>query len=193
MTDQEPPRNPLESAVELTVYAPLGFVLEAPNLLPRFVERGRNQVALARVVGKFAVRKGREDVEALLLDRQAQLTELLRAVGVVPPVPSAPVRPSTAAGHSSGTDADSEVADGAESTSGPRRAAAAPRPVATANDSGIATDELAIPGYDTLAASQVVPRLASLEAEELEAIRQYEAGTRGRRTILSKIAQLQSA
>lgn len=171
----------------MAVYAPLGFALEAPRLVPRFVERGRNQVALAKVVGKFAVRKGREDLEAVLLDRQAQLTEVLRAVGVVPPVPSAPGSPpaSESAGH----------ADGAADRPPAEAPPTAPvlRPVATANDSGIDTEELAIPGYDTLAASQVVPRLASLEADELEAIRQYEAGTRGRRTILSKIAQLQSA
>jgi hypothetical protein len=37
-----------------------------------------------------------------------------------------------------------------------------------------------------------VQRLAGLSAEELEDVRDYEAGTRGRRTILSKIAQLQS-
>jgi hypothetical protein len=51
---------------------------------------------------------------------------------------------------------------------------------------------LAIPGYDSLSASQVVQRLGGLSSEELEAVRQYESTTRGRRTILSKIAQLQS-
>ena len=55
-----------------------------------------------------------------------------------------------------------------------------------------APDDLAIPGYDALAASQVVPRLAGLAAEELEAVRRYEAATRNRRTILARIQQLQS-
>jgi len=49
---------------------------------------------------------------------------------------------------------------------------------------------LAIPGYDSLAASQVVQRLSSLEPDELEAIRLYESATRRRRTILHRIAQL---
>jgi hypothetical protein len=53
-----------------------------------------------------------------------------------------------------------------------------------------AAASLAIPGYDTLAASQVVQRLSSLRPEELEAIRRYELSTRGRRTILHRIAQL---
>ncbi|MDZ7732451.1 MAG: hypothetical protein U5R31_04460 [Acidimicrobiia bacterium] len=53
-------------------------------------------------------------------------------------------------------------------------------------------DTLAIPDYDSLSASQVVPRLAGLASEELEQVRRYEAGARGRKTILNKIAQLQS-
>jgi hypothetical protein len=50
---------------------------------------------------------------------------------------------------------------------------------------------LAIPGYDVLSASQVVQRLAGLAPSELDAVGRYEAATRGRRTILSKVAQLQ--
>ena len=34
-------------------------------------------------------------------------------------------------------------------------------------------------------------RLAGLATEELEAVRSYEGGHRGRKTILNKIAQLQ--
>lgn len=51
-------------------------------------------------------------------------------------------------------------------------------------------DALAIPGYDSLAASQVVARLAGLNPAELDAVRRYELGTRRRRTILARIAQL---
>jgi hypothetical protein len=50
---------------------------------------------------------------------------------------------------------------------------------------------LAIPGYDSLSASQVLPRLEGLAADELEAVRAYEAEHRGRKTILGRIAQLQ--
>jgi hypothetical protein len=38
----------------------------------------------------------------------------------------------------------------------------------------------------------VVPRLESLTADELESVRHYEQANRGRKTILSKIAQLQA-
>jgi len=50
---------------------------------------------------------------------------------------------------------------------------------------------LLIPGYDELAASQVMPRLEALDVDELESIRSYESSHRGRRTILARIAQMQ--
>ena len=56
-----------------------------------------------------------------------------------------------------------------------------------------AASSLAIPNYDALAASQVVPRLASLSAPDLDAVRRYEEANRGRRTILSGIAQIQGS
>jgi hypothetical protein len=56
-----------------------------------------------------------------------------------------------------------------------------------------AVDALAIPNYDSLAASQVVPRLASLSAAELESLRRYEAAHRRRMTVLNRVAQLQDA
>jgi hypothetical protein len=52
--------------------------------------------------------------------------------------------------------------------------------------------DLPIPGYDTLAASQVVERLASLTAAELETVRKHESAGRKRRTVLHRIAQLSS-
>lgn len=50
--------------------------------------------------------------------------------------------------------------------------------------------DLVIPGYDSLAASQVVPRLTTLSAVELSAIGAYEHANRGRRTILNRVRQL---
>lgn len=50
--------------------------------------------------------------------------------------------------------------------------------------------ELPIQDYDSLAASQVVPRLATLAPEELEAVQRYEQATRHRQTILHRVAQL---
>ena len=60
---RERPRRveePARPVFDVFVYAPLGFALDARQLCPKFVDRGRNQVVLARVVGKYAVRKGIE-------------------------------------------------------------------------------------------------------------------------------------
>ncbi len=51
-------------------------------------------------------------------------------------------------------------------------------------------EDLAIPDYDSLAASQVVPRLTTLEPAELEAVGSYEAANRSRRTILNRVTAL---
>ena len=59
------------------------------------------------------------------------------------------------------------------------------------SDVGPTAESLAIPGYDSLSASQVVQRLAGLSAAELDAVRRYEDVNRGRRTILSKVALLE--
>jgi hypothetical protein len=60
------------------------------------------------------------------------------------------------------------------------------------SDAGLSDAGLAIPDYDSLSASQVVPRLDGLTDDELEDVRRHEEAGRGRRTILSKIAQLQT-
>ncbi len=64
-------------------------------------------------------------------------------------------------------------------------AVAAPTPEAAAG-------ALAIPDYDSLSASQVVPRLSGLSPEELEAVRAYEDAHRGRKTILNRVAQIKA-
>ena len=50
--------------------------------------------------------------------------------------------------------------------------------------------ELPVQDYDSLAASQVVPRLATLATDELLAVQAYESAHRNRQTILNRVAQL---
>jgi len=52
--------------------------------------------------------------------------------------------------------------------------------------------ELPITDYDSLAASQVVPRLATMSAADLERVGIYERAHRNRQTILHRVAQLLS-
>jgi hypothetical protein len=78
--------------------------------------------------------------------------------------------------------------------------AATPEPRTPATDAASAPpepppaeSELPIQDYDSLAASQVVPRLSTLSHDELRSVQSYEAATRRRQTILNRVAQLLSA
>jgi hypothetical protein len=172
-------KTPVEQAVELFVYAPIGLLFDGATLLPQLVEKGKNQVTVARVIGKFAVDQGRtEAVKAAtrLQDQAAGVLDFLGdSVSGPPAAVAAPAPPSGAR-------------PGSVATNGSSAARAA-----TARPSGgsVATDSLAIPDYDGLSASQVVNRLAGLSASELASVQRYEAANRGRKTILSKVAQLQ--
>ncbi len=160
-------KSPVNQAVELVVFAPIGFALEARKLLPSFVERGRQQVQMAKMIGQFAVAQGQTEAKTRLGKAQEQAESVLDELGLRPgaPAPSAP----------------------AVSTP-PAASSAAPTPRSSHASSG-----LAIADYDSLAASQVIPRLAGLEPAELEAVRAYETAHRGRKTILGKVAQIQGA
>lgn len=185
-------KSPLDAAVEILVFAPLGLALTARENLPELIAKGRSQVsgqvAMAKMMGQFAVRMGEKDLRKRLGDVTGTVTETLNALGLLPEpypaeAPPAPA-PGPAASPTASPTADAPSANGASLLDG--------GPAAAGPAGGSTRAELAIPGYDTLSASQVVQRLAGLSADELEAVRHYEASTRGRRTILSKAAQLQS-
>ena len=189
MTDE---KTPLDQALELLVYAPIGLAITAREELPRFIERGRSQVtgqlAMAKMIGQFAVAQGQREAEKVV-KQAAERLEDLGVGGRSAPAPAA--RPAPAAATATATtNGASAPASGTvlSSDKGPRPGAAStPTTAASTND-----DHLAIPGYDALSASQVVTRLAGLSSDELEAVRAYEAGARGRKTILHRIGQLQS-
>ncbi len=180
MTDQEH-KPPVEAAMDLLVYAPLGLALEARTLMPTLIERGRNQVTMARMVGRFAVRQGQVEANRRLGPMQEQVESVLVDLGLVP--------------------RSGEPTAGSSAASTPSAAASPettipPDPVLEVvpdpTPEGPAMGDLAVTDYDSLAASQVVPRLRALTESELEDVRRYEAAGRGRKTILNRIAQLQS-
>jgi hypothetical protein len=201
-------QNPMERAVDLFVFAPIGVAMFAkdtvPTFLKMFVSRGQtelqhrrktlgDQANQYRAVGKFAVRYGGPEVRrsaASKVEGARRVCEETFTGLVVPrlpgggsgpqPVPDAPQRPARA-----------------EPSAAPR--AATPKPAATkAAANGSATNGtapspapvLAIPEYDQLSASQVVERLDGLTPAELDAVREHEMAHRGRSTILGKIVQL---
>lgn len=173
-----------ERLVELALFVPVGIAASVVEELPSLAEKGREklsgQLELARLIGKMAV-------------GQAQ-----RRLGKEPPRPSAPPESPVGEPPVSGSPAAGAAASPRPRPTPPAKgpvqtAAKAASPVAKrAAGAGAAPTvaDLPIPGYDTLAASQVVQRLGSLRPEELDAVRRYEVATRGRRTILHRIAQL---
>lgn len=220
-------KTPVEQAMEVFVYAPIGLLFEGSTLLPQIIERGRNQVTMARMIGKFAVEQGRSEAvktAGKLGDQAAGLLDFLgdSMTPVVDPPPSptttrAPRRPGSSGRAVAAAKTGFKPANAGKATTEPAKAAkpkpkpaktaktpaakastttgaavAAPVVAAPVTDLPVAVGSLAIPDYDGLSASHVVNRLAGLSAVELEALRRYEAANRGRKTILSKVAQLQT-
>lgn len=164
-------KTPIEKVLETAFYAPLGIAAMLREELPKIVARGQQEANMAKMMGQFAVGMGRQEVEK----RLKQIAERPTPKAATPAAPTAPA-PAPA----------------------PSAETPAPAAPATPSDNGTEVtvhdaQNLAIPGYDSLSASQVVQRLAGLNPAELAAIGAYEAAGRGRRTILNRIAQLRDA
>jgi hypothetical protein len=161
-------QDPAEQLLDLLVYAPLGLLMEARDLVPKLADKGRQrmggQVTVARMIGEMAVRQGQRRAEKVVQRLREE-----RAGGAASTAAEAP-RPAN--GHRPAPARTTSPFDG-----GPT------------SDAGA----LAIPGYDTLSASQVLPRLEGLSAAELEAIRAYEEATRARKTVITRIDQLRGS
>jgi hypothetical protein len=175
-------KNPLEQALDLFFYAPLGLVLNAREVIPELIEKGHQQVSMARMFGQFALEQEAPKQVAKLQEQASKLQE--QAATVVDQLAA------RAGGRRNGS-APSGVAPRTPSAATPAATPAAPVP-AVAGPPAPPVDSLAIPDYDSLSASQVVPRLAALSGSELAAVRDYEGANRGRKTILNRIDQLQA-
>jgi len=196
VTDHDSTKGPLEQAIDVLVYAPIGLFFSGPSLLPKLVEEGRNQAKAGRMFGEFAVRQGRAELKRRLASFEEQAGETLRIIGsrddiAPPPGPPGAGTPSSttpSADGSSSADGGTSVRTGVRTNGASASSAATAATVAPAPP----VDDLAITDYDSLSASQVVTRLDGLGPDELEAVRAYEAAHRGRKTILNKVSQLQA-
>jgi hypothetical protein len=157
--------GPFDAVLNALLYVPVGIAVSVKESFPELAARGRERVASARTVGQFAVQQGHVQASRLFDRVQGGETSSETTSAPAAPTVAAADRPSAATGAPSGGVA----------TSGPAGAS------------------LAVPGYDSLSASQVLPRLDGLTPDELEAVRVYEAAHRGRKTILTRITQLQSS
>ncbi|MEX0767095.1 MAG: hypothetical protein WD029_01310 [Microthrixaceae bacterium] len=113
---------------------------------------------------------------------QQKLTvEQLHAAGAVQPEPLdvLDVLQSDPPEQSKSSEAREDAVSAMTSTIAPT----APEPI-------LVEAELGVPDYDSLAASQVVPRLAMLSSEDLAAILAYEQSHRRRQTIMNRAIEL---
>lgn len=182
-----------ERLLEVIVYAPVGAVLSAVDELPQWRERGRRavsgQVATARVVGELAVRFGRRRLDAAVGSW----------TGSSGPSNGPPEPGGEPVGHRP-SDRDAPPAPAPARDAPPAPAPARPRgetadrvPASTSAEAPThvpSVGSLAIPGFDALSASQVVPRLEGLARDDLVAVRAYEGAHRRRRTVLGRVDQL---
>lgn len=191
----------------------------APTFVNMFVSRGRAEVdrrheevqqhvTTARSLGQVTLAFGpplvRERVSRTVADARKR-AETLIATAVPSAVPTDGGAETESATGVAASEPAATAASPAPEPAAPRgepvRSAApvaeTPAPATaswppenTSNGDPALSSVLPIPGYDALSASQVVERLVGLGPEELDAVHQYEASHRQRRTILGKIEQL---
>lgn len=174
MSDDRPP---IEQVLDVVVYAPIGVAMEVQRRLPEFVRDGRRQaeqrIVLARFLGKMAVHIGKQE-----------LTKRIDAMR----------RPVATPAAGEGGEPTDAPADGGSRPYVVEAGVVEAGVVETGVLDGdvVEVDDLPIPGYDSLSASQVVGRLAALTEDELAAVASYEATHRRRRTILAKVVQIRT-
>jgi len=169
-----------EKLLDVFVFVPAGLALSVVEELPRLAARGRERlgvrVSSARSVGQFAVKAGHDEF-------------MRRSDGWFHRSGSGPPAAGTAtAARGSVSDPVPTRAPSPEPSAGEGDPVPAGPSAANGHIPSVGT--LSIPGFDALSASQVVQRLDGLNRSELVSVRAYEASTRGRRTILSRVDQL---
>lgn len=173
------------------VFAPIGAFLHGPETVEDLATKGRQDVANARFLGRAAIERGlggsQEQISSLVESMVRCGVDVMkagaRAAGV-------PVDDVGATRQGAESDVDASASARADDEARLRVVVDDDTP---STDAGPEVDSLAIPGYDTLAASQVVRRLDDLADDELALVQDYERAHRGRMTILSRIAQLRAS
>ena len=148
-------KKPVDQLLDVFVYAPLGLVMNLEEVLPQLIEKGHQQVNMARMFGQFAVADGQKEAAS-----GSRASPIAAAV-------------SSDRDGRDGADRGRRAPRSETPAAGRRRSRAGHR----AGRAGAGrSSELGIPDYDSLSASQVVPRLDGLSSDELDAVRRYEAG-----------------
>jgi len=205
-------KQPVEKAVELFVYAPVGVALYVRDMLPSmmgiFVSRGKREVQ-SHLPGHTPPAPPTPPVPPEVkrrIDESVGVAKYMaegglgvardvagNGIGVAREMAGSALAQFLAMRANGAPLADeSAPVDVNQPAARPAAAAtpSAPTPAPAPAADVPSVDALPIPDYDELSASQVVERLEGLDRESLDAIRAYETEHRGRNTILGKIAQL---
>jgi hypothetical protein len=207
-------KAPVEKAVELLVYAPVGMALYVRDMLPSmvgiFVARGKREVDSHRTPPPPPAPPVPPEVKRRI-DESVGMAKVVAegGFGVARDVAGSGLGVARDVAGSALAQFLAMRANGTEPAppppppprdAAPEPEASAPAPATVTAPAGPpdaawrtdvpASEALPIPDYDELSASQVVERLEGLDHDSLEAIRRYETDHRGRNTILGKIAQL---
>lgn len=178
--------------------SPLEVIDGLVGSVPKLIERTRQQAAFARTLAGMAPclgflaprmaeapagspRPEAVDVLTVLNEDLPDLTLVHDETSAAPDTTDTTADTAVTTGAAPDTQVDtSDTAIAPDTTGAPD---ATPRPTPS-------EDDLPVQDYDSLAASQVVPRLATLDAAELLAVQAYESAHRNRQTILNRVAQL---
>lgn len=174
-----------ERVLDLLIFVPAGIVVSVVEELPKLAERGRSKlgvrVSSARSVGHFAFKAGHRELR--------RRTRLHGGSGE-PSAPSAEPERGRYPIRTIPRNPPPRSGAPAPAAPGPPAAPVTGGSASVANGHVPEVASLAIPGFDTLSASQVVQRLDGLSRAELVSVRAYETATRRRRTILNRVDQL---
>lgn len=159
-------RKPIDLAMDLFFYAPVGASIEFWERVPALADLGRKRLSAhapaAKTIGKFVLGVGRSRFESRLDDAVKRGREAISTYG-----PAGRTEPP-----GSGQEENGEVDQ-------------AQRPVPSG--------DMPIPHYDDLTAMTIVPLLENLTSEERDLVRRHETAGRGRQTILARIERLDAA
>lgn len=181
MNESDQTNNALRKLLDALIYLPVGAGIALSREIPKLEDIGRQRInsvaANAKVIGQFAVQIGSGEAKKLIPKAVKSAEGLIGSINI----PGTLIKDT---GRSNGSVRDHTsrvyrpdiVVDGPK-TNGKR-----------AVDNGAVNK--VISGYDNLAASQVVRRLTNLSKDALSEIREYEATTKHRQTIISKVDQL---
>jgi hypothetical protein len=210
-------KQPVEKAVELLVYAPVGMACYFRDMLPSmmgiFIARGKREVGAHRTPPAPSPPPMPPEVKRRIDESMGMARYMAEGgLGVARDVAGSGIDVAREVAGSAlaqflamranevSANLEEPVEESVQSAPAEPTPAPAPAPPpdagwetspASASSGDVPSVEaLPIPDYDELSASQVVERLEGLDRESLDAIRRYESEHRGRNTILGKIAQL---